>query len=171
LRQAEEEHIIPRLSPGQYDAFQAIWSLGSPLVVTGLHKKLKGNWTPAGFVESHGQEEVYMLNSGPSGSRKVKVAEFFKLFNRKEADRDGGVKVKVSRILHFVFDIFIAHCNAMQDWPPSANFRAKFTDRFDDFMDALPFPHYTRHNGIYNLSAYWPGIPSGFLTFKPDLGK
>ncbi|KAJ1968323.1 hypothetical protein IWQ62_001312 [Dispira parvispora] len=53
----------------------------------------------------------------------------------------------------------------LKDWPPKADFKDKFPDHFDDFMQALPIPEYTHRDGQCNLVSR---LPQCFIP--PELG-
>lgn len=53
----------------------------------------------------------------------------------------------------------------LKDWPPSDDFSDLLPKHFQDLMDALPLPEYTRRDGYLNLASRLPD----FLV-KPDLG-
>ncbi|XP_023254260.1 lysine-specific demethylase 3A-like [Seriola lalandi dorsalis] len=53
----------------------------------------------------------------------------------------------------------------LKDWPPGEDFRDMMPTRFDDLMDNLPLPEYTKRDGRLNLAAR---LPNFFV--RPDLG-
>ena len=53
----------------------------------------------------------------------------------------------------------------LKDWPPDQDFQAKMPEYFEDLMQALPFPQYTRRDGVLNLAKYFPR-----QYVPPDLG-
>ena len=53
----------------------------------------------------------------------------------------------------------------LKDWPPSDDFSDVLPQQFNDLMQALPLPEYTRRDGRLNLVSRLPD----FLV-KPDLG-
>ena len=53
----------------------------------------------------------------------------------------------------------------MQDWPPADDFAELLPTRFNDLMQALPLPDYTRRDGRLNLAGR---LPTCFV--RPDLG-
>lgn len=92
--QADELRIAPKLTCGQEDVFRALWPYKIPLVFTNV--KLKGNWSPAAFTASHGDDEATMIDSRKQAPVKVTVAEFFKMFVMDDEARGGVVKLKVT---------------------------------------------------------------------------
>lgn len=53
----------------------------------------------------------------------------------------------------------------LKDWPPGDDFSDVLPQQFNDLMQALPLPEYTRRDGRLNLVSRLPD----FLV-KPDLG-
>ncbi|KAI9505889.1 hypothetical protein BX070DRAFT_179724, partial [Coemansia spiralis] len=53
----------------------------------------------------------------------------------------------------------------LKDWPPTDDFSSILPEHFQRFMDALPFPEYTRRNGRCNLVNR---LPEEYVP--PDLG-
>lgn len=53
----------------------------------------------------------------------------------------------------------------LKDWPPGEDFRDMMPTRFDDLMDNLPLPEYTKRDGRLNLASR---LPNFFV--RPDLG-
>lgn len=53
----------------------------------------------------------------------------------------------------------------LKDWPPAEDFSEILPEHFDDLMNNLPLPEYTRRDGVLNLSSR---LPDFFV--KPDLG-
>ncbi len=103
---AETFRRIPRLTPGREDVFRFLWSHDIPIVVTGVQTQLKGLWTPAAFVETHGEDVLTMITvtrREPS-SRKVTVREFFHEFTQDDETRGCVVKVKVNHSSWNAFD-------------------------------------------------------------------
>lgn len=95
---AETFRRIPMLTPGREDVFRYLWSHDIPVVVTGVQAQLKGSWTPAAFVETHGEDLLTMITMARQGSsaRKVTVREFFEAFTQDDVTRSQVVKVKVN---------------------------------------------------------------------------
>lgn len=53
----------------------------------------------------------------------------------------------------------------LKDWPPAQDFSELLPQHFQDLMNNLPLPDYTRRDGRFNLSSR---LPDFFV--KPDLG-
>ncbi|EIW59762.1 uncharacterized protein TRAVEDRAFT_122399 [Trametes versicolor FP-101664 SS1] len=139
------------MTVNQEEAFRYFWAQHCPVVVYDVHAKLQGRWTPDAFIESHGKDNVSVIDSSMPTATIMSVEEFFKLFTSDLQEQKRVVKMK--------------------DWPPSAEFRDLFPTQFDAFMDAIPMSAYTRHDGYLNLSSHWPFDQLLHLQlFKPDLG-
>ncbi|KAI0715211.1 hypothetical protein C8Q76DRAFT_617899, partial [Earliella scabrosa] len=142
----------PVISSGQHDAFRYLWARNVPVVVHDV--RLQGDWTPEAFVRSHGQVEVFMIDSARVQPVRTTVAHFFSIFQ-------SALSHSHVRTTHIV----------KQDWPPSADFCREFSTHYRAFMDAVPFPVYTRQDGCFNLVSRWPINRSPPLEMlKPDLG-
>ncbi len=53
----------------------------------------------------------------------------------------------------------------LKDWPPTEDFAELMPNRFQDLMESLPLPEYTKRTGVFNLASR---LPEFFV--KPDLG-
>lgn len=53
----------------------------------------------------------------------------------------------------------------LKDWPPTEDFAEILPEHFQDLMNNLPLPEYTKRDGKLNLSTR---LPDFFV--KPDLG-
>ncbi|KAI1785309.1 hypothetical protein LXA43DRAFT_976296 [Ganoderma leucocontextum] len=152
-REPIETNATAQLRPGQEHLFRSLWLLNIPVVVPDVTRRMQCSWSPQDFVHTHGHVRVKMIKMvDPSPvTVSVTVEEFFKQFSEENPARSYAVKVK--------------------DWPPSSSFEEHFKQHFDAFMDVVPFPSYTRHNGYRNVAAHWPDSPHSVPSFKPDLGK
>ncbi|KAI0649970.1 hypothetical protein C8Q79DRAFT_900112 [Trametes meyenii] len=146
---ADSSRSIPRISRGQQYLFRWLWERQYPIIVDGVDDKLQGRWSPQAFAESHGDEDVLMIDSrlGDMTTKRVKAKHFFSEFVRTDISR-GAVKLK--------------------DWPPSASFVDKFKFHYEAFREAIPMPSYTRDDGLYNIAAHFP-VSQSFGCIKPDL--
>ncbi|CAB1325222.1 unnamed protein product [Coregonus sp. 'balchen'] len=107
--------------------FRECWKQGQPVLVSGIHKRLKGTlWRPEAFSEEFGDQDVDLVNC-----RNCAIISDVKL----------------------------------KDWPPGEDFRDMMPTRFDDLMDNLPLPEYTKRDGRLNLASR---LPNFFV--RPDLG-
>ncbi|XP_022607283.1 lysine-specific demethylase 3B isoform X4 [Seriola dumerili] len=133
--------------------FRECWKQGQPVLVSGIHKRLKGNlWRPEAFSEEFGDQDVDLVNCRNCAIiSDVKVRDFwdgFQVISKRLQDADGQPMVL-----------------KLKDWPPGEDFRDMMPTRFDDLMDNLPLPEYTKRDGRLNLAAR---LPNFFV--RPDLG-
>uniref|UniRef100_A0A665VUY5 Lysine-specific demethylase n=1 Tax=Echeneis naucrates TaxID=173247 RepID=A0A665VUY5_ECHNA len=133
--------------------FRECWKQGQPVLVSGIHKRLKANlWRPEAFSEEFGDQDVDLVNCRNCAIiSDVKVRDFwdgFQVISKRLQDGDGNPMVL-----------------KLKDWPPGEDFRDMMPTRFDDLMDNLPLPEYTKRDGRLNLAAR---LPNFFV--RPDLG-
>ena len=135
------------------ESFQERWRQGHPVVMGGLHQRLRRKWGPAGFLQRFGAEKVQMVDCRDGKSvHWLTLAHFF-----------AGYSHPWSR--GRCPDTFRRMMLKLKDWPPDQDFRAKMPEYFDDLMAALPYPQYTQRDGILNLAKYFPR-----QFVPPDLG-
>lgn len=65
------------------------------MVVENIHAYLQGRWTPDAFVESHGDEQVSVMDSSVPTTTVMTVAQFFELFTSDLSKQKRVVKMKV----------------------------------------------------------------------------
>ncbi|KAJ8337623.1 hypothetical protein SKAU_G00365890 [Synaphobranchus kaupii] len=133
--------------------FRECWKQGQPVLVSSIHKKLKGNlWRPEAFSLEFGDQDVDLVNCRNCAIiSDVKVREFwdgFQVISKRLQGSDGQPMVL-----------------KLKDWPPGEDFRDMMPTRFDDLMENLPLPEYTKRDGRLNLAAR---LPDFFV--RPDLG-
>ncbi|XP_069027013.1 lysine-specific demethylase 3B isoform X2 [Embiotoca jacksoni] len=133
--------------------FRECWKQGQPVLVSGIHKRLKGElWLPEAFSEEFGDQDVDLVNCRNCAIiSDVKVRDFwdgFQVISKRLQDSDGNPMVL-----------------KLKDWPPGEDFRDMMPTRFDDLMENLPLPEYTKRDGRLNLAAR---LPNFFV--RPDLG-
>ncbi|KAG7328930.1 hypothetical protein KOW79_007104 [Hemibagrus wyckioides] len=133
--------------------FRECWKQGQPVLVSGIHKKLKtGLWLPDAFSEEFGDQDVDLVNCRNCAIiSDVKVRDFwdgFQVISKRLQGADGQAMVL-----------------KLKDWPPGEDFRDMMPTRFDDLMDNLPLPEYTKRDGRLNLASR---LPNFFV--RPDLG-
>uniref|UniRef100_A0A3B5AAQ3 Lysine-specific demethylase n=1 Tax=Stegastes partitus TaxID=144197 RepID=A0A3B5AAQ3_9TELE len=133
--------------------FRECWKQGQPVLVSGIHKRLKAHlWRPEAFSEEFGDQDVDLVNCRNCAIiSDVKVRDFwdgFQVISKRLQDSDGQPMVL-----------------KLKDWPPGEDFRDMMPTRFDDLMDNLPLPEYTKRDGRLNLAAR---LPNFFV--RPDLG-
>lgn len=81
--------------------FSPIWTLGDPLVVTGILEKFKMRWTPEMFIEMYGDQTCLIIECQTDVNKRITVGEFFRWFGNYEG-RTECWKLKVS-IQNFFF--------------------------------------------------------------------
>uniref|UniRef100_A0A8C4H3T4 Lysine-specific demethylase n=1 Tax=Dicentrarchus labrax TaxID=13489 RepID=A0A8C4H3T4_DICLA len=133
--------------------FRECWKQGQPVLVSGIDKRLKGDlWRPDAFSKEFGDQDVDLVNCRNCAIiSDVKVRDFwdgFQVISKRLQDVDGNPMVL-----------------KLKDWPPGEDFRDMMPTRFDDLMDNLPLPEYTKRDGRLNLAAR---LPNFFV--RPDLG-
>ncbi|KAM9740346.1 lysine-specific demethylase 3B isoform 2-T2 [Menidia menidia] len=133
--------------------FRECWKQGQPVLVSGIHKRLKsGLWRPEAFSEEFGDQDVDLVNCRNCAIiSDVKVRDFwdgFQVIPKRLQDAEGKPMVL-----------------KLKDWPPGEDFRDMMPTRFDDLMENLPLPEYTKRDGRLNLAAR---LPNFFV--RPDLG-
>jgi lysine-specific demethylase 3 len=80
------------------EEFRAIWAKGDPLLVTGVGRKFKIDWSPSYFMKKYGSESCLIIDCQTDANKRITVKEFFSTFGQYE-DRENCWKLKVSRIL------------------------------------------------------------------------
>ncbi|XP_049441319.1 lysine-specific demethylase 3B isoform X1 [Epinephelus fuscoguttatus] len=133
--------------------FRECWKQGQPVLVSGIHKRLKSNlWRPDAFSLEFGDQDVDLVNCRNCAIiSDVKVRDFwdgFEVISKRLQDSEGQPMVL-----------------KLKDWPPGEDFRDMMPTRFDDLMENLPLPEYTKRDGRLNLAAR---LPNFFV--RPDLG-
>ncbi|KAJ7404397.1 hypothetical protein WISP_145964 [Willisornis vidua] len=124
-----------------------------PVLVSGVHKKLKSElWKPEAFSLEFGDQDVDLVNCRNCAIiSDVKVRDFwdgFEIISKRLRSEDGQPMVL-----------------KLKDWPPGEDFRDMMPTRFEDLMENLPLPEYTKRDGRLNLASR---LPSYFV--RPDLG-
>ncbi|KAM9850042.1 lysine-specific demethylase 3B isoform 2-T2 [Aulostomus maculatus] len=133
--------------------FRECWKQGQPVLVSGIHKRLKSElWRPEAFSLEFGDQDVDLVNCRNCAIiSDVKVRDFwdgFQVISKRLQDAEGQPMVL-----------------KLKDWPPGEDFRDMMPTRFDDLMENLPLPEYTKRDGRLNLAAR---LPNFFV--RPDLG-
>uniref|UniRef100_A0A4W3K5K0 Lysine-specific demethylase n=1 Tax=Callorhinchus milii TaxID=7868 RepID=A0A4W3K5K0_CALMI len=133
--------------------FRECWKQGQPVLVSGVHKKLNtALWKPEAFSREFGDQEVDLVNCRNCAIiSDVKVRDFwdgFEVISKRLKSEEGQPMVL-----------------KLKDWPPGEDFRDMMPTRFDDLMNNLPLPEYTKRNGRLNLASR---LPNYFV--RPDLG-
>ncbi|KAL4631315.1 lysine-specific demethylase 3B-like [Arapaima gigas] len=133
--------------------FRECWKQGQPVLVSGVHKKLNNSlWRPEAFSQEFGDQDVDLVNCRNCAIiSDVKVRDFwdgFQVISKRLHGTDGQPMVL-----------------KLKDWPPGEDFRDMMPSRFDDLMENLPLPEYTKRDGRLNLASR---LPNFFV--RPDLG-
>ncbi|KAM8973234.1 lysine-specific demethylase 3B isoform 2-T2 [Pelodytes ibericus] len=133
--------------------FRECWKQGQPVLVSGVQKKLKSElWKPEAFSFEFGDQDVDLVNCRNCAIiSDVKVRDFWDGFEviEKRLRSDDGYPMVLK----------------LKDWPPGEDFRDMMPTRFEDLMENLPLPEYTKRDGRLNLASR---LPTYFV--RPDLG-
>ena len=136
------------------------------VVVRGVTKRLKESWTPERFArgcgEMSGEMPVELVEMRTGAEFTQPLRAFFNGFGRPDLrprppgrSRSGGGSGAGGE----------ESLLKLKDWPPTKDFAELLPDHFEDLMQALPLPQYTRRTGRRNLASYLPAY-----TLPPDLG-
>ena len=81
-----------------YVQFRSTLASGVPLQITGVHRRLQGQWTPEEFTDSMNEEVVTCIdcNSDDEADTKMPAGAFFPLLSRAPGEHDVVHKIKVS---------------------------------------------------------------------------
>ncbi|CAG2104586.1 unnamed protein product [Medioppia subpectinata] len=134
--------------------FQIAWLRGFAVMIQNVNLCMKPDlWEPQKFNKSFGRQSSYLVNCmNGSTVPKRPMSDFwdgFEDIDKRIKDDETGEEMILK----------------LKDWPPNAEFRDILPLWFDDLMDALPLPEYTKYNGSRNLAAR---LPDFFV--RPDLG-
>ncbi|XP_053314115.1 lysine-specific demethylase 3A [Spea bombifrons] len=136
-----------------WNVFRECWKQGQPVMVSGVHHKLNRElWKPESFRREFGEQEADLVNCRTNDIiTGATVGEFWDGFE------DISARIKSSEGEEMVLKL--------KDWPPGEDFRDMMQSRFDDLMNNIPLPEYTKREGRLNLASR---LPSYFV--RPDLG-
>nr|DBA29410.1 TPA: hypothetical protein GDO54_009636 [Pyxicephalus adspersus] len=136
-----------------WNVFRECWKQGQPVMVSGVHHKLNSElWRPESFRREFGEQEADLVNCRTNDIiTGATVGDFWDGFENisKRLKNDNGEAMVLK----------------LKDWPPGEDFRDMMPSRFDDLMNNIPLPEYTRREGKLNLASR---LPSYFV--RPDLG-
>ncbi|XP_050803311.1 lysine-specific demethylase 3A isoform X2 [Gopherus flavomarginatus] len=136
-----------------WNVFRECWKQGQPVMVSGVHHKLNAElWKPESFRKEFGQQEVDLVNCRTNEIiTGATVGDFWDGFEDipSRLKTEGGEPMVLK----------------LKDWPPGEDFRDMMPSRFDDLMNNIPLPEYTRRDGKLNLASR---LPNYFV--RPDLG-
>uniref|UniRef100_A0A3Q0SDA5 Lysine-specific demethylase n=1 Tax=Amphilophus citrinellus TaxID=61819 RepID=A0A3Q0SDA5_AMPCI len=152
-KKAEGRRTGDPSNSNNWKIFRECWKQGQPVLVSGIHKRLKSElWRPEAFSKEFGDQDVDLVNCRNCAIiSDVKVRDFwdgFEVISKRLQDADGLPMVL-----------------KLKDWPPGEDFRDMMPTRFDDLMENLPLPEYTKRDGRLNLASR---LPNFFV--RPDLG-
>ncbi|KAF8932582.1 hypothetical protein BGZ58_006918 [Dissophora ornata] len=116
------------------EQFQRCWSHGDVVVVSGLQNRFRKDWSPRRLKVLQGDALVTACNIKLQTYKTITLEEYF--------DLHFGSKTE-------------GHAYKLQEWP-SEPFKDVLRPLFDDLLQALPLPEYTRPDGVFNLSRYFP---------------
>ncbi|KAG8453344.1 hypothetical protein GDO86_000110 [Hymenochirus boettgeri] len=136
-----------------WNVFRECWKQGQPVMVSGVHRNLNSElWNPESFRREFGDQEADLVNCRTNDLiTGATVGEFWEGFE----DISGRLKNDAGEAMVL----------KLKDWPPGEDFRDMMLSRFEDLMNNIPLPEYTRREGKLNLAAR---LPTYFV--RPDLG-
>ncbi|XP_072353682.1 lysine-specific demethylase 3A-like [Scyliorhinus torazame] len=136
-----------------WNIFRECWKQGHPVIVSGVHMKLREElWKPEAFGEEFGEQDADLVDCRTNTIiAGAKIRDFWDGF--EDLSRRLATKEKEPMALK------------LKDWPPGEDFRDMMLSRFDDLMNNLPLPEYTKRDGKLNLASR---LPEFFV--RPDLG-
>ncbi|XP_056410279.1 lysine-specific demethylase 3A [Hyla sarda] len=136
-----------------WNVFRECWKQGQPVMVSGIHNKLNIDlWRPESFRDEFGDQEADLVNCRTNDIiTGATVGDFWDGFEdlSRRLKNDAGEPMVLK----------------LKDWPPGEDFRDMMPSRFEDLMNNIPLPEYTRREGKLNLAAR---LPTYFV--RPDLG-
>ncbi|XP_064172762.1 probable JmjC domain-containing histone demethylation protein 2C [Anguilla rostrata] len=137
--------------PGNRRLFRESWEQGQPVVVSGIHRKLKARlWTAESLSQEFADPQGELVNCKDAAVSVSAVKGFWDGFEDLTKRRSRGSEAAVSRL---------------KDWPSGEEFLALMPSRYDDLMANLPLPEYSAPEGSLNLASR---LPPFFV--QPDLG-
>ncbi|XP_043560459.1 lysine-specific demethylase 3A-like isoform X1 [Chiloscyllium plagiosum] len=136
-----------------WNIFRECWKQGHPVIVSGVHTKLREElWKPEAFGEEFGEQDADLIDCRTNTIiAGAKIRDFWDGF--EDLSRRLATKEREPMALK------------LKDWPPGEDFRDMMLSRFDDLMNNLPLPEYTKRDGKLNLASR---LPDFFV--RPDLG-
>ncbi|XP_068131416.1 lysine-specific demethylase 3A [Hyperolius riggenbachi] len=136
-----------------WNVFRECWKQGQPVMVSGVHHQLNNElWRPESFRDEFGEQEADLVNCRTNDIiTGASVGDFWDGFEHisRRLKNDAGEAMVLK----------------LKDWPPGEDFRDMMPSRFEDLMNNIPLPEYTRREGKLNLASR---LPSYFVV--PDLG-
>lgn len=132
---------IDELNTG--DLMRGLWEQGEPMLIHGVTPTL--DWSASAFVNRTVDEECFVQDCKSNQQYRYKVSEFFEQIAGERERVEGVWKLK--------------------DWPTDQTFAKRFPDLYNDFIDFVPAPDYSRHDGALNIFGRFPNNVEA-----PDLG-
>ncbi|WOH02450.1 hypothetical protein DCAR_0521839 [Daucus carota subsp. sativus] len=141
------------IQAGDHKHFQAHWSKGEPVIVTGGLDRTYGlSWEPmvmSRAMHDKSRTGVTVLNCLNWCKEEYSLSLFFKGYTEGRLDLAGWPQML-----------------KLNDWPESGSFEDRLPRHNVEFLSALPFKEYTHpQSGYLNLAVK---LPEGHL--KPDTG-
>lgn len=133
--------------------FRAQVRVGRPIVISNLHKSLQSAlWRPSKFSQLCGEEECSLINCR---NGRVVPMQKVRIFWDGFTDVDMRLRDEFGKGMTLM----------LKDWPQHTDFANLLPKHYEDFMQCLPLPDYTKRSGRLNLVNRLPDI---FL--RPELG-
>ncbi|XP_063949289.1 lysine-specific demethylase JMJ26-like [Daucus carota subsp. sativus] len=141
------------IQAGDRKHFQAHWSKGEPVIVTGVLDSTYGlSWEPmvmSRAMHDKSHTRVTVLNCLNWCKEEYSLSSFFKGYTEGKLDLSGWPQML-----------------KLNDWPPSGSFEDHLPRHNVEFLSALPFKEYTHpQSGYLNLAIKLPEC-----HLKPDTG-
>ncbi|KAJ7488335.1 hypothetical protein FB451DRAFT_1227027 [Mycena latifolia] len=114
--------------------FRSIWEKEEPLLVTGVGRRLKVDWSPAYFTTKYGSDPCAVFDW-----QKVNHCAWMPM--AKLLGNFGSYEGRET-------------CWKLMSWRPPREFYA-------DLAQAAPMPNYVRQNGVRNITSHLPDTPGG----------
>ena len=137
------------------EEFQAFWSQGVPIVVTGVGSHLQGSWTSEYFINRFGEHTINLVDCDTELTQQSTVADIF---------TDFGKDCGHSQVLELTVSVFIL-CYSSWDCPKCRS-QDESPELFKSFWDIIPFEDFSRLDGALNMAAHFP-----VNSVAPDLGE
>ncbi|KAF9102030.1 hypothetical protein BGX27_011223 [Mortierella sp. AM989] len=128
------------------EKFRAGWCRGEVILLTGVGKHLKKDWSPKYLKSHYGAVTVRSVDVKSLLYEDMTLKSFFEK--------------------HFIGCVTDS-AKRMMEWP-SEPFQEVLEDLFTDLLQALPLPDYTRLRGVFNLVRYFPIAQIG-IDLSPKL--
>jgi hypothetical protein len=140
----------PRLSrDAPFSEFQKYWSQGIPVVVTGVHTNLQGDWGPQYFIERYGTQRVTLVDCETDNTQQTTVSHFFQNFHCA-GDRRQILKLKVT------FSVFTALRLTSIIFYRTGPHRLTFGTNFLNFLVLSWVPFHLGTLPVWMAFSTWP---------------